>query len=120
MHDLPSGSDVPWHRVYTFKRGDEVIWDRRERKFDIRPILRGQAYLPAIFKVATYNVLSDVYLKKVTDLSKRKDGILKYIELSDADIICLQEVTDVRTAACWRLDVAAAGIARTRQAGDPT
>ena len=31
----------------------------------------------------------------------------------------LQEVTDVRTAACWRLDVAAAGIARTRQMGDP-
>ena len=31
----------------------------------------------------------------------------------------LQEVTGVRTAACWRLDVAAAGIARTRQTGDP-
>jgi peptide/nickel transport system ATP-binding protein len=32
----------------------------------------------------------------------------------------LQQVTDVRAAACWRLDVAAAGIARTRQTGDPT
>ncbi len=31
----------------------------------------------------------------------------------------LQRLTDVRAAACWRLDVAAAGIARTRQAGDP-
>ncbi|HMD94974.1 MAG TPA: ATP-binding cassette domain-containing protein [Trebonia sp.] len=31
----------------------------------------------------------------------------------------LQRVTDLRTAACWRLDVAASGIARTRQTGDP-
>ena len=32
----------------------------------------------------------------------------------------LQQVTAIRAAACWRLDVAAAGIARTRQEGDPT
>ncbi len=32
----------------------------------------------------------------------------------------LQQVTEMRAAACWRLDVAAAGIARTRQQGNPT
>ena len=32
----------------------------------------------------------------------------------------LQQVTAIRAAACWRLDVAAAGIARTRQEGNPT
>jgi peptide/nickel transport system ATP-binding protein len=31
----------------------------------------------------------------------------------------LQQITAVRAAACWRLDVAAAGIARTRQEGNP-
>jgi peptide/nickel transport system ATP-binding protein len=31
----------------------------------------------------------------------------------------LQQITAVRAAACWRLDVAAAGIARARQEGTP-
>lgn len=29
--EFVSGGDVPWHRVYYFKRGREVMWDRNNR-----------------------------------------------------------------------------------------
>jgi poly(A) polymerase len=36
MEEVPFGGfdpngDIPWHRVWYFKRGHEVVWDRRER-----------------------------------------------------------------------------------------
>ncbi|AYV78108.1 MAG: hypothetical protein Edafosvirus5_26 [Edafosvirus sp.] len=46
-------------------------------------------------KLLSYNVLADFFMKDVTDCSKRKDQIIKYIVGVDADIICLQEVTDI-------------------------
>ncbi|AYV84279.1 MAG: endonuclease/exonuclease/phosphatase family [Hyperionvirus sp.] len=93
--NIADGGDIPWHRVHYFKYKDKVIWDRALKKCDLTPIMKASSLIANSFKVVTYNVLSDFYLKEITDFSKRKDVIVKYLMEAGADVICLQEVTDL-------------------------
>ena len=68
--------------------------DRIELTYDIEDCIEEDEYLPSTIKVMTFNILSDIYDKQITNLKKRKDNLINFIKGSDSDIICLQEMTD--------------------------
>jgi poly(A) polymerase len=90
---VKKGGDVPWHRVYYFKYDDVVIWDRQQKICTIDEISKDEIIkMDDQFKICTFNIMNDSFDKKITDMSKRKNDIIKYISKLDADIVCLQEV----------------------------
>lgn len=86
--------DIPWTRVYFIKWKGQIVWDREKRICDLSVAIEEDQYLPNVFNVMSFNVLSDVYDKHITNMDKRLNDIRSFIEKSKADIICLQEVTD--------------------------
>lgn len=88
------GGDIPWTRVYYIKFKGKIVWDRLELKYDIEDCCEEINYLPEQIKVMSFNVLSDIYDRKITNMEKRKTQILDFICIQDCDIICLQEITD--------------------------
>lgn len=92
---ISDGGDIPEHKVISISYKDKVIWNKHklcelEECKDI-----GVEYLGKELSILTYNTLSDVYEKRITDLTKRKDDIVKFIFETNADIICLQEVQPI-------------------------
>ncbi|WP_141327625.1 DUF504 domain-containing protein, partial [Myxococcus sp. AB025B] len=43
---VPDG-EIPWHRVWYFKRGREVVWDRKERIDRLNHLVEPPAEAPA-------------------------------------------------------------------------
>lgn len=86
--------DIPWTRVYFIKWKGQIVWDREKRICDLSCAVEEDQYLPPTFKIISFNVLSDVYDKHITNMDKRLNDIKSFIENSNADIICLQEVID--------------------------
>lgn len=86
--------DIPWTRVYFIKWKGQIVWDREKKICDLSRAVEEDQFLPNVFNVMSFNVLSDVYDKQVTNMDKRLTDIRYFIERSSADIICLQEVTD--------------------------
>lgn len=94
---IKKGGEIPWHRVYYFKYDGKIIWDRKNKICSISKMHDSNPQLSirnlsSTFKVITFNVMSDIYEKKITDMSKRKKDLIHYIEKSNANIICLQEI----------------------------
>ena len=128
---VPDG-DIPWHRVWYFRSGDVVYWDRA-RKVDLifgsgesesatqpptlarekekeggphfRPLeivrAEGAAWHPGsqTLRVATYNVLFDVFEAERIYTDARIPAILEVLSSLDADVIVLEEVTPRLVAA---------------------
>jgi poly(A) polymerase len=92
---IKAGGDIPWHRVWYFKYKGNIIWDRVAKLYTLNDVREEPDYLPTAFKVISYNILSDEFLKKINDVMKRKDKILEYIISTNADVICLQEVNEI-------------------------
>lgn len=92
--------DIPWTRVYFIKWKGLIVWDREKRICDLSHAVEIDQCLQSTFKVMSFNILSDVYEKSITDITinKRIDQIIEFIEQSDADIICLQEITESNLA----------------------
>lgn len=88
-----SGGDIPWTRVYYIKYKGKIVWNRIDLKYDIEDCGENINFLPSTIKVMSFNVLSDIYDNKITNMNKRKNDILNFISNSDCDIICLQEIT---------------------------
>jgi endonuclease/exonuclease/phosphatase family metal-dependent hydrolase len=91
---IKNGGDIPWSRVYFIKFKTEIIWNRLDLTYNIEDCIEKKEYLPSIIKIMTFNVLSDIYDKQITNLKKRKNDLINFIKNTDSDIICLQEITD--------------------------
>jgi endonuclease/exonuclease/phosphatase family metal-dependent hydrolase len=91
---IKNGGDIPWTRVYFIKFKNEIIWDRNNRVYDIDGCVEKDDYMPFDFKIMSFNVLSDIYDKKITDMTKRKDKLIEFIDETNCDVVCLQEITD--------------------------
>jgi poly(A) polymerase len=46
MAFVPDG-EIPWHRVWFFRRGQQVVWDRRERIDRMSELALGPSEAPA-------------------------------------------------------------------------
>lgn len=94
---IKDGGDIPFHRVDYIKYKGKVIWDKFEKICLIDDCIKEKIneYIKESFKLVTLNVMSDMFNKHITNMAKRTESIIKYIQNTDADILCLQEVTDV-------------------------
>lgn len=90
---IKSGGDIPWTRVYYIKYVDKIVWNRNELKYNIDDCAEEINYLPNQFKILSLNVMSDIYDHKMTNIEKRKNQILNFLNQSDCDIVCFQEIT---------------------------
>lgn len=89
---IKNGGDIPFHRVYFIKYDGTIIWDRNKKLCTINNIIEKQIRkLNELFTVCSFNIMSDIYKKNITDINKRKNDLLAFI--FNYDIICLQEVT---------------------------
>ena len=86
--------DIPWTRVYYIKWKNIIVWNRESKFCDLSVAVEEDLCLPSIFKIMSFNILSDIYDKKITNLDKRISQITNFISESNVDILCLQEVTD--------------------------
>ena len=86
--EISKGGDIPWHRVYFFKYKDKIIWDREKRLCTIDEMISCRNNIMDSFKIISYNILND------KSLNTRIGDIVSYLLSTDADIICLQEVSD--------------------------
>jgi poly(A) polymerase len=124
--DFPMNGEIPWHRVWTIRQGDTIVWDREHRidRMEEAPALiahirnnqpeaddttTGYTYcnqqtswqpapclptpLPARMRVATYNVLFDLYDKDLLHTKQRIPGLVQQMQDMTCDILALQEVT---------------------------
>ena len=85
--EISKGGDIPWHRVYFFKYKDQIIWDREKRLCTIDEMISCRNNIMDSFKIVSYNILND------KSLETRTTDIINYLISTDADIICLQEVS---------------------------
>eukprot|EP00698_Gefionella_okellyi_P017882 TRINITY_DN5301_c0_g1_i1.p1 TRINITY_DN5301_c0_g1~~TRINITY_DN5301_c0_g1_i1.p1 ORF type:complete len:898 (-),score=201.09 TRINITY_DN5301_c0_g1_i1:68-2761(-) len=86
--------DIPWHRVYYFKYHEQVIWDREAKTFILHsvPVMENTG-LATEFTLFNLNTLCELYQPAITKISLRYAAMSKQILDTDADIVCLQEVT---------------------------
>lgn len=94
---IKNGGDIPWSRVYYIKYNNKVVWDRLNLIYDLSECFNNneKKYLPENFNIMTFNIMSDIYDKHITDfiILKRGEKIIKMIDELNFDLICLQEVT---------------------------
>jgi hypothetical protein len=64
------GGDIPYHRIDYIKFNEKIIWNRIEKICLIEECIIDTTYdiLPDIFKITTFNVLSDQYEKNITNI----------------------------------------------------
>jgi 2'-5' RNA ligase len=101
---IKDGGDIPWHRVYFMKYGEEgIIWNRNERVCTISDLYNKliqrnteEPSLPENLTLLTFNILSDYYDKQITNLKCRKEALLSYLfsQSEKCCFLCLQEVTN--------------------------
>jgi endonuclease/exonuclease/phosphatase family metal-dependent hydrolase/2'-5' RNA ligase len=94
---ISEGGDTSFSRIYYFKYDGKVIWDREKKFCIIDEILENQkksVLLDGKFKLLTYNILNDKYLKSNTNnkVNVRVNDIIAFLSECGAEIICLQEV----------------------------
>jgi uncharacterized protein (UPF0248 family) len=87
--DIQRGGDIPVHRVYFIKYKDIVIWDRKSKECTIDSIISERNNLPQRFRILSYNILNN------ETLCDRIGGIVDYIINTNADVVCLQEVSNI-------------------------
>lgn len=99
---IKDGGDIPWHRVYYIKYDSKIVWNRDTKTSSIQELAEQlsaeksflEIEITESLRLMTWNVLSDIYEKHITNMQLRQDAIFDYIEASNCDIICLQEVTN--------------------------
>jgi endonuclease/exonuclease/phosphatase family metal-dependent hydrolase/2'-5' RNA ligase len=97
---IHAGGLIPWSRVYYFKYDGVIIWDRQKMLCSINELYRALTDLKASddssaeMSVLSWNILSDLYNKTLTDEKKRLPSIILAIKRINATVICLQEVSD--------------------------
>ena len=91
---IKNGGDVPWHRVTYIKFNGTIVWDRENKINNIDSCVEAieNNHLGKSFKIVTFNVMSDIYQSKMTDMSTRANKIFDYLKQTKAEIICLQEI----------------------------
>mgnify|MGYP005988655227 CR=1 FL=1 len=120
---LKEGGDIPWHRVQQILYNGDMLWDRKNRLYNESLFDQNETHstfdmigfdsecgkwistnsfssspdtLPETFTVLTFNCLFDVYNDngEVDSMELRMSKLCDQLAIMNADIVCLQEVTE--------------------------